>query len=108
MGLDQYWKIETTEELHYHRKMPALEGWMAAKYAAMGGAGSFNLERLYITDELLKELENDIDTRALDTTASGFFWGEHSPEDIADIKEAIVKARAAIAIGLTVYYTSWW
>lgn len=108
MGLDQFWKTETTEELHYHRKVPALEGWMAAKYAAQGGQGTFNVERVYITDELLNELESAIDNKTLDTTVKGFFWGEHYPEDIADIKEAIAKARAAIADGKTVYYTSWW
>jgi len=57
---------------------------------------------------LLDDLERDIDSNAIDTTVSGFFWGEHYPEDIADIKEAIAKARAAIANGQTVYYTSWW
>jgi hypothetical protein len=39
---------------------------------------------------------------------TGFFFGESRPEEKQDDLDFIQKARAAIADGKKVFYTSWW
>jgi hypothetical protein len=55
----------------------------------------------------LDRLEADIRAKRLPETA-GFFFGQSDGSEIDDDLDFIAKAREAIAVGLTVYYTSWW
>ena len=54
-------------------------------------------------------LEQALDERALDHPP-GFFLGgdEIHPDDVADTREFITQARAALADGLAVFYDCWW
>ena len=115
MGLDQVWiTVEqgSTEEqvLFQHRKVPALEDFMAHKWAESNPDKVFNCERLYITVELLNELREVIQDNMLNPDATGLFWGYHIPkEHDAEILEAIEEAETAILDrDAVVYYTSWW
>lgn len=131
MGLDQYWMSASADwsaereigkgeeereqlvDIHYHRKVPALEDFMARKWAELHperDPGDFNCELLPISRELLNELEDKLKANGigLNKSASGFFWGQHLDEDIPDIQEAINKAREVLASGQQVFYTSWW
>lgn len=120
MGLDQNWFAVPAGqdpsddncdavELHYHRKVPALEDWMANLYREKGGeAEVFNCQLVKIEPEDLDALQQTIDDGDLNTQASGFFWGSHMDEDIPDIQEAVDKARHALRDKMDVYYTSWW
>ena len=103
------------EDLHYWRKHPNLHGWMETLYFNKGGKGidgmdgaaTFNCTPVVLDSEDLDRLEEAINERRLPHTG-GFFFGESRPEDAADDREFIAKARAAIAAGKTVYYDSWW
>jgi hypothetical protein len=103
------------ETLWVWRKHPDLHGWMAALYQQKGGKGvdgmdgpdTFNCVPVLLTLEDLNSLELAVRCRALPRT-SGFFFGESRPEDQAEDLAFIAKARAAIAAGKAVYYTSWW
>ena len=96
------------QELHYWRKHPNLHGWMENLYYRKGGlAESFNCVNVVLTAHDLDALEQDIQNRHLPQTA-GFFFGESSEEDVAGDLDFIEKARAEIAAGNIVYYTSWW
>lgn len=113
MGLDQTWLVRdnadsAAEELHYHRKVPALEAFMAKKWADQGNDDVFNCETLEVTEELLDELSEAVDNEILDKDASGFFWGSYRPEDDDDIRTAIRKAREALAEDKEVAYISSW
>ena len=119
MGLDQMWvhkdpnaaSSEDTdgEIFQSHRKNPALEAFMADKYAETN-EGEFNCEELVITEELLDELEYAAaeEGQGLDPDASGFFWGAHYPEHLGEIEEAVTQARKYLEKGHEVIYTSWW
>ena len=115
MGLDQTWLVadkdaDVADELHYHRKVPALEAFMSTKWRAIKGNedGQFNCEYLEIDHQILDELEEAVVQGNLDSEASGFFWGSHRPEDISDILAAVEKARRELGLGREVVYTSWW
>ena len=115
MGLDQTWLVkdkraDEADELHYHRKVPALEAFMAAKWHAIKGNEdkTFNCQILEIDHQILDELREAVATSNLDTEATGFFWGDYRPEDNSDILAAVEKARRELEQGREVAYTSWW
>lgn len=99
---------EDATELHYWRKHPNLHGWMEALYFAKGGtADSFNCVGVTLTAKDLDRLEADIRAQRLPDT-SGFFFGNSDGSETEDDLIFIAKARAAIAAGLSVFYSSWW
>lgn len=94
----------------YWRKFNALHGFMEDLYRKKGGTDEqFNCNTVRITSEDLDELERVALDGQLKPRA-GFFWGDQSvyPEDIADLTNFLVNARAAIRDGMAVYYDSWW
>lgn len=96
------------QELHYWRKHPDLHSWMYLLYRGKGGASEdFNQDQVRIMPEDLDRLEVDLKNRQL-PRGEGFFWGTSTDEDLKDDLEFVKKARAALAEGLHVYYTSWW
>lgn len=121
MGLDMYafatkekpatqvdFKVEEARELHYWRKHPNLHGWMEALYRAKGGRDDdFNCVNLQLTADDLDRLEADIRSGSLPPT-SGFFFGQSDGTEVMDDLAFVEKARAEIADGMTVFYTSWW
>lgn len=114
MGLDQNWlkrdlnEGEEWDEFYYHRKVPALEAFMAEKWQALGNEGRFNCEILPVTSEILDELQDKVTNKTLNHDASGFFWGSHYDEDYEQIQEAINEARELLAEEWEVAYSSWW
>jgi hypothetical protein len=60
-----------------------------------------------LTAQDLDYLEDAIKTNRLPET-TGFFFGATDGSEREDDLEFVAKARAAIAQGLYVYYTSWW
>ena len=121
MGLDMYafttaepvtaevdFTTETATELAYWRKHPNLHGWMEQLYRAKGGTDAdFNCVNVALTAEDIDRLERDIRHQALPHT-EGFFFGTSRPDEIDLDRAFIEKARAVIAEGKTVFYTSWW
>lgn len=112
MGLDQNWVIkkdgEHEEMFFYHRKVPALEKYMATVWHSQGNDCEFNCEYLEITHDILDNLERCCEDKCLDGDASGFFWGSHADSDYEEILAAIELARTKLNEGHQVYYTSWW
>lgn len=99
---------DDAQELHYWRKHPDLHGWMEALYFAKGGiADSFNCVPVALTTEDLDRLEADIRAHRLPTTI-GFFFGTSHGSETEDDLAFIANARAAIAAGRNVFYSSWW
>jgi len=121
MGLDMYaftttktpetavdFTAEAAQEIAYWRKHPDLHGWMEQLYRAKGGTDAdFNCVNVALDAEDLHRLERDIRHQALPHT-EGFFFGTSRPDEIDLDLAFIEKARAAIAEGKTVFYTSWW
>jgi hypothetical protein len=121
MGLDMFayvtsevltepvdFEVGTYSELHYWRKHPNLHGWMEKLYSKKGGsADSFNCVNVALDIDDLDRLEADIRARSLPQT-SGFFFGESDGSEMEEDLTFIRKARAAVAEGQAVYYTSWW
>jgi hypothetical protein len=122
MGLDMYAFTTTTaltetvdfpepekvELLHQWRKHPNLHGWMEELYIRNGGADRrFNCSPVVLDAADLNILEVTIINNRLPET-SGFFFGESDGSERDDDLEFIAKARAAIAEGKTVFYTSSW
>lgn len=120
MGLDQYAFTRRTAdlgavdfpqedsdvELFYWRKHANLQGWMQALYNTKGGTEEdFNGPNVQITAADLDKLEAELDDLP---TATGFFWGTSDETDKVKDIEFIRLARAAIADGLSVYYSSWY
>jgi len=96
------------QEIHYWRKHPNLHGWMERLYRRKGGrAEDFNVAPVLLTDADLTDLHRDVVADRLPLT-TGFFFGESRPEEKQDDLDFIQKARAAIADGKKVFYTSWW
>lgn len=123
MGLDMYLFAEkngvnaetgraNAEQIAYWRKHNALHHWFDQLYREKHGesAPEFNCENVYLTTNDLDRLEADIKEARL-TPTSGFFFGstdyDPSEEMEADLA-AVAKARAEIAAGHPVFYTSWW
>ena len=128
MGLDQYARVEdgnkraerADTEFALWLDHPNLQGWMEKQWRYTGKTGEFNNEKVYLTNEILSELEADIKETSLPET-NGFFYGQNSDEyykqrlDAADAryyKEQDLKfvsdARGYINDGYKVYYSSWW
>lgn len=98
-------------ELHhlaYHRKVPALEQFMANLAKDKGFDDEFNCVYLKITEKDLDSLESKVQLRSLDANASGFFWGTHHDSDYVSIQQSIDLAREKLKQGHYVYYSSWW
>lgn len=106
---EYYHEWEDSKELAYWRKHPSLQGYMEALYYKKGGkAETFNCEDVVLTLEDLDDMEQTLDENALPETV-GFFFGENSDEHYAQQdRQFIEDARAAIAEGYTVVYSSWW
>lgn len=94
--------------LHFWRKHPDLHGWMEALYFRKGGAEDvFNCTSVELTLDDLDALEAAIMDGELPETC-GFFFGVSDGSERDDDLVFVTKARAAIANGLAVYYSSWW
>jgi hypothetical protein len=127
MGLDQYGRVVAAEhvkqdvdfelaedvkaeEIAYWRKHSDLQGWMQKLYVKKGGKDpEFNCVPVVLTEDDLTALEVAIRKNLLPETR-GFFFGASSRDDEErkyDL-EFVAKARAAIADGKKVYYSSWW
>jgi hypothetical protein len=123
MGLDQYaysvdprlvegsvdFKVPdgSARQIAYWRKHPDLQGWMQELYLAKGGQEEFNCVNVRLELEDLDALEEAVRDGDLPRT-SGFFFGESTPDDRDDDLIFIRDARAELAEGRVVYYTSWW
>lgn len=111
MGLDQAWFVENYKQneeielIHSHRKVPALEQYMADKW---DGEDLFNCEKLYIDMEIINELKEKCLNKELDHNATGFFWGQHYDEDYIDILAAIEKVEKLLNENKCIFYTSSW
>jgi hypothetical protein len=104
--------------IHTWRKHPNLHQWMTDLYfrkegltgpitlAPMGPA--FNVGQFVrITEHDLEQLEAAVKADAL-AKATGWYWGDSSPEDKKRDLAFIRKARKALKKGLVVFYSSWW
>jgi hypothetical protein len=83
---------------------------MKRLYAEKGGADpDFDLAAVLLVATDLDRLEADIKAKRLPVT-SGFFFGcsDGDERERADDLEFVQKARAALAMSLTVYYVAWW
>ena len=106
---------EESEKLWQWRKHPDLHGWMEELWLRKGGQGhegmdgpnTFNCVPVLLEAADLDALETAVREGALPHT-EGFFFGRSGPEDVSGDLEFVAKARAAIAEGKFVYYTSWW
>jgi hypothetical protein len=121
MGLDMYvcttaiaptcgvdFKPCDPREFHYWRKHPNLHEWMEQLYRAKGGsADEFNGVNVVLTSDDLDRLEAVLKCRLLPDT-SGCFFGESDGTELEGDLQFVATARAAIADGLTVFYSSWW
>lgn len=123
MGLDQYANLYRAEDaagvnvdieaeqvapLFYWRKHPNLHGWMEQLYRTKGGkAKSFNGKTVRLDPGDLDALEQAVNAGSLPET-EGFFFGHSQPEHVAEDREFLKLARAAIAEGYVVFYDSWW
>lgn len=97
-----------TQRIHYWRKHPNLHGWMQQLYVEKGGiATSFNCVNVALTEADLDRLEDAIRRQRLPETI-GFFFGLSDGSEAEDDLAFIALARAAIARGLAVFYSSWW
>lgn len=96
-------------EIAYWRKFNHLHGWMEKLYTAKGGQQEFNCTTVRLDPEDLDALALAIKNKALEHT-DGFFFGGSDiwPEDIEKTEAFIVDARAEIAAGSVVLYSSWW
>ena len=122
MGLDMYAFVtrnapskevdfdepSTLEEIHYWRKHPNLHGWMEQLYRRKGGQNpDFNVAPVVLNDGDIDRLEQDIRRNQLPYT-DGFFFGASDGTEVAGDLDFIANARAAIALGMTVFYIADW
>jgi hypothetical protein len=95
-------------QIHCWRKHPDLHGWMERLYHDKRGAQEkFNCANVQLTAADLATLETAIRTSALPKT-TGFFFGASDGTEAEDDLAFIIKAREALAAGMTVFYSSWW
>lgn len=95
-------------EIHYWWKHPNLHGWMRRLYRDKGGRDAdFNCAAVELDESDLDCLEHDIKF-GNPMEMSGFTFCVSDGEEAEDDLVFIAKARAALALGLTVFYTSWW
>lgn len=99
--------VSSFDDLHRWWKHPNLHGWMQDLYYEKGGDQSFNCVNVQLTETDLDRLEADIRSGGLPHT-TGFFFGESDGSEVEDDLAFVAKARAAIAEGKNVFYTSWW
>jgi hypothetical protein len=98
---------EGASEFAYWRKHANLQGWMENLARELGfDEESFNCVWLRLTPQDLDRLEADME-KGLET-ATGFFWGESTPEKDAYTLQFIKSARYAMKKGVTIFYDSWW
>ena len=120
MGLDMYFFTQPTrthnkdrEELCYWRKHNRLHGWFADRWVADHpdqSVNDFNCKELWLTTDMLDQLQEAIEQRNLETTPGFFFGGEYPYNDEtaeADLQD-IRKARRELKAGKHVCYYSWW
>lgn len=124
MGLDMYAYSTTKEnvddnnefidrdavdEFYYWRKHHDLHGWMERLYRERGGNGSFNCEKVKLTNDDLDALETAVKEYKLPHT-EGFFFGNNPPdkESVEYDLQFIERARQELASGRVVFYDSWW
>ena len=97
------------QDFAYWRKFNNLHGWMHRLYDSKGGADSdFNCVNVNLNLEDLVQLEKD--AAGLEPT-SGFFFGSRDAmtvEDVEEVQEFVARAKAEIADGRVVLYSSWW
>ena len=100
---------DTMGEDFYWRKNRFLHGWMANLFYKKGGEGAFNCQPIRLEEDDLDALEEAIKKRDF-RDVKGFFWGEQPYSDaMAEHDLGFVKAaKAALADGDAVYYSSWW
>lgn len=104
---EEYDELVETEEIHYWRKHPNLQGWMEELYREKGGEDEFNCVNVQLTWEDLENLESAIKNKDLPETR-GFFFGNSDGEEDEDDLEFVEKGLKAIRDGYDVYYSSWW
>lgn len=99
---------DSEQELHYWRKHPNLEQFMADLYFEKGGLQSFNCCKVELKQEDITTLQELIISDKL-PTGGGFFHGNNSDAEYKEeTLEALKDAMNAIEEGDRVYYTSWW
>lgn len=99
---------DVDKQIAYWRKHPDLHGWMERLYRAKGGKDEdFNCAPVELTLADLDALEADIHAGILPKT-SGFFFGASDGSERNEDLAFVEKARAEIAAGKAVFYTSWW
>ena len=96
-------------EFAYWRKFNNLHGWMHQLYISKGGADLvFNCVNVNLNLEDLAQLEED--AAGLEPTG-GFFFGScdaMTVQDVEEVQEFVARAKAEIADGRVVLYSSWW
>lgn len=98
-----------TEELHYWRKHPNLQGWMENLYYEKDGeSDSFNCVNVQLTWEDLEQLEKDIKDGNLPETQGFFFGGNSDDWYKEETLDWIERSLESIKDGYDVYYRSWW
>lgn len=80
-------KSSSLEEIAYWRKNPAIHDWMEKLYIERGGKEIFNGVYLYLTENNLKQLKDDIKNFKLNYNASGFFFGKSNSPLSQDFDE---------------------
>jgi hypothetical protein len=122
MGLDMYAMVASepilpetdfesprqARELHVWQKHPHLHGLMQDLYYEKGGSEEwFNCVNVALRADDLDRLEARIKDGDRPDAILFFFGGSDGSEREDDLA-FIAKARAEIAKGNSVYYTSWW
>ena len=108
---------DTDQDIHYWRKHPNLEQFMAQLYFEKGGQGSdsgfgnlpsFNCCKVELKEKDITNLQELIISDNL-PQGGGFFHGGNSDAEYKEeTLEALKDAMNAIEEGDRVYYTSWW
>lgn len=93
----------------YWRKFNNLHGWMHRLYDSKGGKSEdFNCDMVNLTVADLDELAAE--AKDLEPTG-GFFFGSYddmTKEDTEEVLQFVEKAKAEIADGRSIIYSSWW
>lgn len=109
--LDSKYVLPGSTLLHRWRKHPNLHGWMQRlwRVARTGKLDKpFNhKQRVPLDTQALDALEHAVKHRQLPPTTGPFFDVSRASEQERDL-EFIAAARAELAAGKFVYYTSWW
>ena len=117
MGLDQYVMAgkpgEEPQEIIYWRKHNAMHNWFTKKAIELKivkHPSEFNCVKLFITQEMLNELKEDIKNKKLEPV-DGFFFGstDYDPaEEMEADLEDISKIQSKLDSNYEVFYDSWW